>query len=141
MFKVSRPVEYALIALKHMDEAGSGQLTAVREICDLYHTPFDVTSRALQHLARHGIIRSERGAAGGYHLTKDLAALTIGDLIEMVDGPLYVVPCLDLSRGCKCSAAEPCTIHSPMLNLNGRLNRFFRTISVSELIRAETTRH
>ncbi len=137
MFKISKPVEYALIALRHMDQGESGNSTAVREICERHNTPFDVTSRALQHLARHGVVRAERGVAGGYRLVRDLSDLSFHDLLEFVEGPLRVVPCLDQSRSCKCGPGQDCSILPPMLKLNDRLDDFLKTLSVSDLFSTE----
>ncbi len=137
MFKVSKPVEYALIALKHIAQADDEGPTAVREICEQYNTSFDVTSRALQHLARHGIVQAERGVTGGYRLTCDLDEVSFYDLLQFVDGPLRVVPCLDQSRSCKCDTGQDCAILPPMMKLNDRLDGFLKTLTVSELFAAE----
>ncbi|MFC1762924.1 RrF2 family transcriptional regulator [Planctomycetota bacterium] len=139
MFRMSRPVEYALIALKHMHGSYPGQLTAVREICDQYNTPFDVVSRALQRLARHGVVKSERGAGGGYQIVKDLAKVSFYELLQFVDGPLEVVPCLAPSSGCRCGVNGECNIVSPMISLNERLNHFLQTITLQELVTADTS--
>lgn len=64
MFKINRKIEYALIALKHMSHKKPGQLTSAKEICDIYRTPFDPTSRVLQILSQNGILQAEQGARG-----------------------------------------------------------------------------
>ena len=58
MFKINRKLEYALISLRHMSTKSPGQLTSAKEICDIYHTPFDPTSRVLQIMAQHEIVRA-----------------------------------------------------------------------------------
>ncbi len=65
MFKINRKIEYALIALKYMSHKAPGQITSAKEICDMYNTPFDPTSRVLQIMAQHGIVQAEQGAKGG----------------------------------------------------------------------------
>jgi Rrf2 family transcriptional regulator, nitric oxide-sensitive transcriptional repressor len=134
MFKVSRQVEYALIALKHMSDADVEQVTAVRELCDVHHLPFDVISRALQRLAKHGILKSVRGAGGGYRVQGDLGLVTLWDLVAVVDGDLALVPCASEMTSCKCDNEDDCNIQPSMMSLNDRLGGFFKTISVRELL-------
>jgi len=134
MFKVSRQVEYALIALKHMSDSGVGQVTAVRELCHIHHLPFDVISRALQRLAKHGILKSVRGAGGGYRVKGDLSLVSLWDLVAIVDGDLALVPCVSETPRCKCDNQDDCNIQPSMMSLNDRLGGFFKTISVSELL-------
>lgn len=138
MFKVSRQVEYALIALKHMSESGADQVTAVRELCEIRHLPFDVTSRALQRLAKHGILKSVRGAGGGYRVVGDLGLVSLLDLVAIVDGDLQMVPCVSASPRCKCDNQDDCNIQPSMMSLNDRLGGFFKTISVLELLESGT---
>src|SRR3954462_3369914 len=93
MFKINRKIEYALIALKHMSLKAPGQLTSAKEICDIYHTPFDPTARVLQIMAQHEILRAEQGAHGGYQILKDLSKVTLYELTEMIEGPMTIVNC------------------------------------------------
>lgn len=45
-------------------------------------------------LRRAGIVKSIRGAQGGYMLAKSPAEITIGAIITTVEGPIAVVDCL-----------------------------------------------
>jgi Rrf2 family protein len=134
MLKVSRQVEYALIALKHMRDAGVDQVTAVRELCQIHNLPFDVISRALQRLAKHGILKSVRGVGGGYRMVGDLGQVTLLDLMTIVDGDLALVPCASGTRNCKRDKQDDCNIQPSMMSLNERLGVFFQTITVLELL-------
>ena len=52
MLKMNRKVEYALIALKYVAYEDPDKLVSVKEICEKYRTPFDVTSRVMQLLVK-----------------------------------------------------------------------------------------
>ncbi len=134
MFKVSRQVEYAMLALQHMKRIEPGQVVPVRELCRVQNIPFDVISRALQRLAKHEIVHATRGATGGYHIVGDLTQISLYDLVTIVDGAVEVVPCLSGPGRCKCGTLEDCDIASPMVHLNARLIAFFKTISLLELL-------
>jgi Rrf2 family protein len=133
MFKINRKVEYALIGLKHMSRKAPGQLSSAKEICDIYHTPFDPTSRVLQIMAQNGVLRAEQGAHGGYQILKDLSKITLGDLSDMIVGPIKIASCFhgDYSH---CGLNTSCNVIAPMLNINERISELFHTIKVCDLI-------
>jgi Rrf2 family nitric oxide-sensitive transcriptional repressor len=135
MFKINRKIEYALIALKHMNSKTSGHLTSAKEICDFYQTPFDPTSRVLQIMTQHGILVAEQGVKGGYVLNKDLTKLTLKELSDMITGPIEIANCLHKDHS-TCGITSDCRIIAPMLNLNEQVNKLFNTIVISELIQS-----
>ena len=135
MFKINRKLEYALIALRHMSFKAPGQLTSAKEICDIYHTPFDPTSRVLQIMAQHEIVRAEQGAHGGYQILKDLAKVSLQDLTQMIEGPIQIVNCFHGNYS-HCDITASCNVISPMLNLNEKISGLFKTINVQELIQS-----
>ncbi len=94
MNKINRKVEYALIALKHMRSKQPGEMTTVKELSGLYKCPFEATSKVLQTLAQHGMLRSEQGAHGGYQLVKDLHRISLYELMETIVGPVEIAKCL-----------------------------------------------
>ena len=135
MFKINRKLEYALISLRHMSAKAPGQLTSAKEICDIYHAPFDPTSRVLQIMAQQGIVRAEQGAHGGYQILKDLSKVTLQDLTDIIEGPVEIVNCFHGNYS-HCDMTSSCNVISPMLNLNEKIAVLFRAINVRELIQS-----
>lgn len=133
MFKINRKIEYALIALKHMSNNHTGQLATAKEICDIYHTPFDPTSRVLQLMAQNGILKAEHGAHGGYQIIKDLGKVTFNELIDIITGPIQIANCFHGNYS-HCELTASCNVISPMLNLNEKMMHLFANTPVKDLI-------
>jgi Rrf2 family protein len=132
MIKLSKKMEYALVSIKALSQKSPGNLTSAKEISSLYGAPFDVVSRVLQTLNQAGIVKSIQGVQGGYHLLKSLDDVTLHELIEVIEGPLALVKCIHDNEGCE--MIKSCNIMSPVTLLNDKVNDFYKTIKISDLI-------
>lgn len=133
MNKINRKLEYALMALKHMSQKIPGELTTAKEVSESFHTPFDATARVMQQMAQKGgILRAEYGVNGGYQITKDLAKVSIQDLVEVIEGPTALVKCLHKEAPCEIQGT--CNIVSPITQLNQRLTEFYKGLSLKDLL-------
>jgi Rrf2 family protein len=70
--------------------AESETLTA-QALADGQGLPRKFTEAILSDLRRAGLVRSQRGAEGGYKLARPATEIMIGDVIRAVDGPLAFV--------------------------------------------------
>lgn len=133
MNKINRKIEYALMAIKYMSQKIPGELTSAKEVSDAFNTPFDATARVMQQLAQKGgILKSEYGANGGYQITKDLAKVSMNDLVEIIEGPTALVKCLH--KEVPCEIQNRCNIISPVTQLNQKLTEFYSTLSLKDLL-------
>jgi Rrf2 family protein len=131
MNKLNRRVEYSLMALKFLNSKPFDKVTA-KEVAEQLHTSFEVVARVLQVLAQKGILISEQGASGGYRLVQNLDQLSLHQLVEHIEGPSSVVKCI--SEVGVCEIQDSCNIVPPMKALNEKVNNFYKTISVLDLI-------
>lgn len=137
--KFNRKLEYALMALKHMHHKYPGEVTSVKEISDAYGCSLDVTAKVLQKLCRSGILSSTQGIQGGYMIKKDLNKLNFLELSNIVLGKQSVVKCLHGSSNCGIKSS--CNIIKPISALNSRMEDFYRSLSVTEIIHEANHEH
>ena len=130
MIKISKKMEYALMALDLMGRKKTEDLTSVREICKTCHAPFDPVSKALQAMSNAGLVDSVQGVKGGYLLKKSLSKISFRELSEVIDGPASHISCLNG----KCGMSRLCHIMTPMKRLNEKMNDFFSKISLEDLL-------
>ena len=136
MVKISRKVEYALMALQHMRGQRAGQVISAKDLCATYRVAFPILSKVLQNLAAAGVLRSAQGAHGGYQLARPLTDVTFGELSEAVLGPMQFSYCLHRDR-VRCQLAECCNVISPIVRLSNRIEELFYSMSLEELLHAE----
>ena len=146
MIKLLRTTEYGLVALKHMSRKGEVELTSAREVAEAYGFPFEITAKTLLRLKDTGLIESAQGARGGYRLSAALLeATSLGEFLEMMEGPQGVVGCTEgrnsLDEGERpapfCEYHSRCEIKHVMGTLQDRVWGFLKGIRLSELTHFE----
>lgn len=85
--RMTAKADYALRAGAELAAAAAGPVKGGR-LATAQGIPVKFLERILTDLRRAGIVRSLRGAEGGYWLARDAAAVTLADVIRAVDGPL-----------------------------------------------------
>ncbi len=133
MLRLSKKVEYALIALLHISCLKQDEVVTTRELSENYHIPQELLGKVLQRLAKAGFIRSIQGVKGGYHLEKPLDKVSMDQIILAVDGSLKIVNCAEHVKQCNCQQKDFCIIKDPMDIIQQKLETFFRTITLKDL--------
>lgn len=130
MLTLSKKVEYALIALLYMAGKPAADLATAKEMADQFSIPGELLGKVLQALARSKLISSTQGSRGGYHLQRPVACITLGDVIEAVEGPVVLARCQEDPS--HCGQFHACTIKEPVHQIHGQLMRFIHGISLGD---------
>jgi Rrf2 family protein len=88
--QISAKTDYAVRALLLL-ASRSPDLVKVDVLTVQQRLPRKFVEAILSELRRAGLVRSQRGADGGYALARPAAEITIGAVIRVVDGPLAEV--------------------------------------------------
>jgi Rrf2 family protein len=88
--QISAKTDYAVRALLLL-ASRSPDLVKVDVLTVQQGLPRKFVEAILSELRRAGLVRSQRGADGGYALARPAAEITIGAVIRVVDGPLAEV--------------------------------------------------
>lgn len=132
MLKISRKVEYGIIALKHLYLQDS--LCKSKEISEKFSIPTEIMAKILQGLARAEFLNSIKGASGGYKLARKASDISIKDIIEAIDGPMGIVDCVLKKDSCPQSIMGVCNIQIPLIQVQEKLCDFFTNITLMDLV-------
>jgi len=103
----------------------------LRYFADLYGIPQPLLSKILQKLAKNGFLQSEHGTNGGYRLARAAHTISAFEVIQAIDGPLFITSCVTV-RG-ECDQTDRCTIREPLRRVNQSLEDVLRRITISHM--------
>lgn len=119
----------AVIFLATKDE--KTEKTGIKEIAEHIDASEHTLGKMLQTLVRQDVIKSMKGPAGGFYISKEQRKQPLLKIVEAIDGKNIFKGCgLGLSR---CSATHPCPIHNEYKKARDIMDRIFRTNTVSDL--------
>jgi Rrf2 family transcriptional regulator, cysteine metabolism repressor len=79
---------YALRALAELGRSGDAGPVPIGELARRRDIPVQFLEQLFATLRRAGILRSQRGVKGGYSFAREPAAITVLEIVELLDGPL-----------------------------------------------------
>jgi len=130
MLKLNKKTEYALIALQHMQSKAQDEITSVKEVADNFDLPASLLAKVLQQLAKHEIIEPIQGPGGGYRLNKPLESIKLSDFIEIIEGPVGLVDCINDPE---CGHVNTCNIRLPIERVNNTIKDLFSNMTLADL--------
>ncbi|HVW16878.1 MAG TPA: Rrf2 family transcriptional regulator [Solirubrobacteraceae bacterium] len=89
--RISAKADYAVRAMIELAAAEPGRPTKGEAVARAQEIPLKFLENILSDLRHAGLVRSQRGADGGYWLAKEAAEVTVADIIRAVEGPLASV--------------------------------------------------
>lgn len=90
--KISKKAEYALRAVLAMSRSALGTIFSIQSLAEEERIPLKFLEQILLILRKGGIMHSRRGAGGGYQLVRPANRITVGEILELVDGPVELLP-------------------------------------------------
>jgi len=130
VLKLTRKLEYSLIALSHMQNKGKDELSSSKEISKKFSIPQELLAKTLQQLAKSEIIHAVQGPYGGYKIKKSLNDFSFMEFIEVMEGPQGLVDCATDSN---CLLVDACNIKKPLKIIDNNLKTMFSNIKLSEI--------
>jgi len=118
---ISKKAEYAIRAVISIARHANNNPLQISEISKKESIPIKFLEQILLNLKNNGILNSKRGANGGYLLAKSKDDISIGMILDIVDGPFDPV---GIHSGNHLSAGLEKCFGQMIEIVNGHLNQF-----------------
>lgn len=109
MFRLSKAAEYSIRGILYLSMQGEKKVSYVEEISEAQDVPKQYLAKLFQGLAKKGFLKSTRGQGGGFILISDPQKLSILEIIEAMEGPIFLNDCL--IRVGFCERSTLCPVH------------------------------
>src|ERR1700757_5431872 len=131
LLKLTKKADYALMAMKHLAECASERSRIAMDVSDAYGIAPEALAKILQKLAKAGLLQSQHGTNGGYTLARSAHTISAFEVIQAIDGPLFITSCVT-TRG-ECDQTDRCNIREPLRKVNESIEAVLRRIKISHM--------
>ena len=130
MLRFTKRADYGLMAIHYIAvNEGLGAMSAKR-IAEEFAIPPELMAKILQRLAKKRLIVSSNGPKGGYVLARRPVAISVGEVVRAVEGPINIVSCLEDTD---CPQMARCNLRRPVQKIQTAITQMLDTMSLAEL--------
>ena len=131
--RVSTKGRYALrMMLDLAQHYGEGYIS-LKDIADRQNISKKYLDQIMMLLKGNRFFKSSRGYQGGYKLAQEPKDYTLGEILEMTEGSLSPVACLD-DQGKDCGRGESCKVLNVWLGLDKAIRDYVDNITLQDIL-------
>lgn len=132
--KISTKGKYGLEAILDLAIHASEGPVNLKSIAERQGISDKYLEQLFIKLKHNEIVEGIRGAQGGYILKKEAEDLTVKNVLDVLEGPLALVPCILENQKKVCSEYEGCVTKIVWKRIMDELNSVASTITIADLI-------
>ena len=130
---ISTKGRYALRFMIDIALNSRNEPVSIKDICQRQDISVKYLEQIVNMLNRAGLLKSHRGAHGGYTLAKAPEEYTIGDILRVTEGTLAPVACLEEEVN-TCERADICPTLSFWDGLYKTVNEYIDSVRLSDIM-------
>lgn len=132
MVRLSNLADYAVVVMCQMAVSDEARPSAAN-IAAATTIPLPTVAKLMGTLSRAGLLLSYRGISGGFCLARPAESISVGEIVEAVDGPIALTHCTDPAPG-QCVRESICSIKPHWQIINRTIRDALSTVSLADLV-------
>jgi len=137
MLRVSKIIDYGTLVLTHM-ASDPERIFSAADLAATLGLGQPVVSKVLKTLTQHEIVKSTRGARGGYALSRPAEEISIADIIDALDEQPFGLTECTATPG-TCSVEADCNIRSNWQRINAIVRKTLEQVSIADMVNPSST--
>lgn len=129
--KLSTKGRYGVRAMVDLASNYGGAPVSIKTISKRENLSEYYLEQLFSPLRRANIIRSIRGAQGGYVLCKPPNEITVGDVMTILEGPIEIADCID---GVECDSSDCCATKAVWEKIKYSIDSVMNSITLQDIM-------
>lgn len=131
MFKLNRLTDYAVVLMSQMALEPRSVKTA-NDLSRDCAVPQPTVSKILNILAKAQLVNGQRGAAGGYSLSRSPEEIAVSEIIEALEGPIALTACVEGTADI-CEVEAQCPMRGHWNRVNSAIKQALDKVTLAEI--------
>ena len=131
--RLSHLADYAVVLMTAAARRPADARLSATELSAETGVPLPTAQKLMGQLAASGLLRSARGAAGGYSLAKPAGEISLADMVEAVEGPIAMTACSGHEGPSDCALDAHCRVKPHMGVVGNAVRSALGAVSLTEL--------
>ena len=132
--QISTKGKYSVRAVLDIAQHSNGSPVPLAAISKREGISLLFLEQLFQQLRKGNVVNSIRGPHGGYVLARDPSEITIGEIVRLIEPPLYTSSCFSADESAeKCRIADTCLGGAIWKQLAEHIDNFLDSITVADL--------
>jgi FeS assembly SUF system regulator len=131
MLRLNKLTDYAIVMLSRMSTDPDSVYTASGLAQDS-GVPQPTVAKLMKQLGRAGVVTSQRGAAGGYVLSRQAEDISIAEIVTALEGPISLTACID-GADTSCNAMSLCPMSGNWNKVNQAIRSALDDVTLADM--------
>lgn len=131
MIRIGKLTDYAMLIVSRLAKT-EGALLSATALAEEVHLSSTTVSKVLKILSEANLVKSVRGAEGGYLLAKSAAEITVADIITAMEGDFAITECCELSN--QCAIHSICAMRDNWRKINKAIQAMLSGLTILDML-------
>jgi len=129
MLRISKLTDYAILMMVELTR--DGDMLSAHALAERVHVEVPTASKVLKLLAGAGLLKSYRGANGGYRVARGANEISVAEVIGAIEGPIAMTEC-SVEDGL-CAQEDLCELRGNWQRISMAVAEALQEVSLAEM--------
>jgi len=131
MLRMGKLTDYGIVLMSYLASKTYQQHSA-QTLSEAVSMPLPTVRKVLKVLTHSGLLMSERGAQGGYNLSRNPKQISVAEIITAIEGPIALTECV--SDESHCEQESHCSVQTNWAQINDAVFHALDEVKLADML-------